>query len=66
MAVRPVTAEADQLDRLADALGQHFNIRLSRHALERLDVEIKGAASRWCCLWRAKLRELGIANATLR
>ena len=44
MAVGTVSAEPGSLDRLTDALGQHYNIRLWRQGLDRLDVEMEGAA----------------------
>src|SRR5512133_2856273 len=66
LAVVTVTAGAEPLDRLTDALGAHFNIRLSRLALDRLNVEIEGAAYPVVRLRvEAKLRELGIANVEL-
>jgi hypothetical protein len=67
MSVVTVTAEPDLLDRLTDALGQHYNVRLSRPALDRLDVEIEGAAYPLVRLRvEARLRELGINDAALR
>ncbi|HEY7630908.1 MAG TPA: hypothetical protein VH817_09415 [Thermoleophilaceae bacterium] len=67
MALITATAAVDQLDRLTDALGQHFNIRLARPALDRLDVEIEGAAYPLVRLRvEAKLRELGLTDIEVK
>jgi hypothetical protein len=67
MAAVSVSAATEPLDALTDALGQFVNVRLSRPALDRLDVEIEGATYPLVRLRvEAKLRELGVADAELR
>jgi hypothetical protein len=64
MAIVSVTAAPGPLDRLTDALGQHYKIRLTRRALDRLDVEIEGVAYPVVRLRvEAKLRVLGMSGA---
>lgn len=67
MAVVTIIAAAERLDRLADALGQWINVRLSRPTFNRLEVEMDGAAYPLVRMRvEAKLRELGVAEFELR
>jgi hypothetical protein len=44
VAIVTVTASAETLDQLTDALGRQFHFTLRRTALEQLDAAIDGAA----------------------